>query len=79
MHCAVVRHCGGTADLLRLQLARFANPFDFGQPETFALRIVPYTIAGLLISPGRGLLWYSPAVIALAAAPGAVFKRWKGR
>ena len=33
----------------------------------------------MLISPGRGLLWYSPAVIAVAAVPGAVFKRWESR
>jgi Gpi18-like mannosyltransferase len=34
--------------------ARFANPLDFGQPETFALHIVPYAIAGLLIFAGPG-------------------------
>jgi hypothetical protein len=73
---------GGTAVGVLIYLAynwaRFAKPFDFGQPETFALHIIPNAIAGLLISPGRGLLWYSPAVIAVAAVPGTVFKRWEG-
>ncbi len=55
--------------------ARFANPFDFGQAGAFALYVVPSALAGLLISPGRGLLWYCPAVIALVALPGAIFKR----
>jgi hypothetical protein len=74
--------CGTAVGLLiyfAYNWARFASPFDFGQPGTFALRVVPSALAGLLISPGRGLLWYSPAVIAVAAAPGAVFKRWEGR
>jgi hypothetical protein len=74
--------CGTVVGLLiyfAYNWARFANPFDFGQPGSFALRVVPYAIAGLLISPGRGLLWYSPAIIAVAAVPGAVFKRLEGR
>jgi hypothetical protein len=57
--------------------ARFANPLDFGQPGAFALHGVPSTLAGLLISPGRGLLWYCPAVIALVAIRGDIFKRWE--
>jgi hypothetical protein len=74
--------CGTAAGLLiyfAYNWARFANPFDFGQPGKFALRVVPYAVAGLLISPGWGLLWYSPAVIAVVAVPGAIFKRWEGR
>jgi hypothetical protein len=74
--------CGTAVGLLiyfAYNWAPFKNPFDFGRPETFALRIVPCAIAGTLISPGRGLLWYSPPVVAVAAAPGAVFKRWEGR
>ncbi len=57
--------------------ARFANPFDFGQPGAFALRVIPYAIAGLLISPGRGLLWYCPPLIAVAAVSTANFRRWE--
>jgi hypothetical protein len=55
--------------------ARFANPFDFGQPGAFRLSVIPYATAGLLISPGSGLLWYCPPLIALAAVSGANFKR----
>lgn len=72
--------CGTLAGLLiyfAYNWARFANPFAFGQPGAFALSVVPRALAGLLISPGRGLLWYCPAVIALAAVPGAIFKRWE--
>ncbi|HVB82197.1 MAG TPA: hypothetical protein VNE82_19875 [Candidatus Binataceae bacterium] len=57
---------------------RFANPLNFGQPQAFALDAIAAALAGLLISPGRGLLWYCPAVIALVAVPGAIFKRWEG-
>jgi len=57
--------------------ARFANPFDFGQPGAFALSVMPYAIAGLLISPGRGLLWYCPPIIAVAAVRWANFRRWE--
>ena len=73
--------CGTIAGLLIYFVynwARFANPFDFGQPRAFALNAVPSALAGLLISPGRGLLWYCPAVIALVAVSGAIFKRWDG-
>ena len=57
---------------------RFANPLNFGQPGAFAMNVVPSALAGLLISPGRGVLWYCPAVIALVAVPSAIFKRWEG-
>ncbi len=49
---------------------RFGHPFTFGQPWTFALHSVPQGFAGLLVSPGWGLLWYSPcALLGLAAIP----------
>jgi hypothetical protein len=57
---------------------RFANPLNFGQPGHFSLSVVPIAVAGLLTCPGIGLLWYCPVVIALAAVPAAVFKRWEG-
>ncbi|MGH7915068.1 MAG: glycosyltransferase family 39 protein [Candidatus Binataceae bacterium] len=72
--------CGTLAGLLiyfAYNWARFANPLNFGQAGTFALSVIPHAIAGLLISPGRGLLWYSPAILAVAAVPGVVFKRWE--
>jgi hypothetical protein len=42
---------------------RFGNPLTFGQPWIFSLSAVPYGLAGLLFSTGRGLLFYSPAVL----------------
>jgi hypothetical protein len=44
-------------------LLRFGNPLMFGQAWIFSLSAVPYGVAGLLFSPGRGLLWYPPAVL----------------
>jgi hypothetical protein len=53
---------------------RFANPLTFGQPWIFSLSALPEGTAGLLLSPGRGLIWYSPAVI--LSIP-AFRKAWK--
>jgi hypothetical protein len=53
---------------------RFANPLTFGQPWFFSFSAIPQGIAGLLVSPGRGIIWYSPAV--LLAIP-AIRKAWK--
>jgi hypothetical protein len=44
-------------------LLRFGNPLTFGQLWIFSLSALPQGLAGLLFSPGRGLLWYSPAVL----------------
>jgi 4-amino-4-deoxy-L-arabinose transferase-like glycosyltransferase len=56
---------------------RFGHPFTFGQPWAFAMHTIPEGFAGLLVSPGWGLLWYSPcAVLGLAAIPYAR-KRWE--
>lgn len=42
---------------------RFGDPFTFGQPwGSFRLSVIPEALVGLLASPGRGLLWYSPLV-----------------
>ena len=46
---------------------RFGHATMFGQPWAFSLAGVPSGILGLLISPGRGLLWYCP-VLMLAIA-----------
>ena len=51
--------------------ARFANPFVFGQPYAFSFASIPIGVAGLLVSPGRGLIWYCPPVIV------AIFGLWK--
>jgi hypothetical protein len=67
---------GGLGLLLYLlyNYLRFANPFTFGQPWIFSFSALPEGIAGLLFSPGRGIIWYSPAV--LLAIP-AFRKAWK--
>ncbi|HLK85074.1 MAG TPA: hypothetical protein VKT27_01085 [Candidatus Binataceae bacterium] len=70
---------GGTAAGLLIYLAynwsRFGNPLDFGQRGDFALNVVFPAMTGLLVSPGSGLLWYCPAVIAIAWLPAMTFKR----
>jgi len=60
--------CGSAAGLL-LYLAynylRFGHPLRFGQPYSFSLKGAPEGVVGLLLSPGRGLLWYCPVAITL--------------
>jgi Dolichyl-phosphate-mannose-protein mannosyltransferase len=41
---------------------RFGQALMFGQPWAFHLGGIAEGFAGLLLSPGRGLLWYSPAM-----------------
>ncbi len=55
---------------------RFGHALMFGQPWAFALSSVPEGIAGLLISPGRGLIWYCPALV-LAIAGFRIVKKEK--
>ncbi len=54
---------------------RFGNALTFGQPFAFGLSNIPGGVAGLLGSPGRGLVWYCPAVLALAGLSVSFFKR----
>lgn len=42
---------------------RFAHPLMFGQPWSFRLESLPVGFVGLLLSPGRGLLWYCPVMV----------------
>ena len=42
---------------------RFGHPLTFGQRWSFAMAAVPEGLFGLLLSPGRGLLWYCPPII----------------
>ena len=53
---------------------RFANPFIFGQPYAFSFASIPLGVAGLLLSPGRGLIWYCPPVILAIVALRKVFQ-----
>jgi hypothetical protein len=56
---------------------RFANPWNFGQPGHFSLSGASIALAGLLMCPGTGFLWYCPAAISVVAVPGASFRRWE--
>lgn len=72
--------CGTAAGLLIYFVynwVRFADAFNFGQPGHFSLSVAPIALAGLLTCPGNGLLWYCPAVVAVAGLPAATFKRWE--
>jgi len=59
---------------LGYNLLRFGDLFHFGPSAHFSLTHLPIGIAFLLISPGRGLLWYSP----LAALGAVVLWRMRG-
>ncbi|MGA6974266.1 MAG: hypothetical protein WBY93_21740 [Candidatus Binatus sp.] len=54
---------------------RFGDPLFFGQSAVFRLANVPVGVIGQLISPGHGLFWYCPAVLALVFLPRFVFWR----
>jgi hypothetical protein len=41
---------------------RFGNFRTFGPPWAFSIKFVPQGVAGLLISPGEGLIWFCPCV-----------------
>jgi len=47
---------------------RFGHPLMFGQPWSFRLQTIPEGFAGLLFSPGRGLVWYCPTMVLSVAA-----------
>jgi len=52
---------------------RFGNPLNFGPPDAFTIRGFPAGAVGLLISPGRGLVWYClPLVLCIVALPRAL-------
>lgn len=60
---------------------RFGESFFFGQAAVFQLRNVPVGIVGQLVSPGHGLFWYCPAVLALVFLPRDILRRaetWLG-
>lgn len=53
--------------ILWYNFARFGDPFETGYPISFGANLFE-GIAGLLVSPGRGLLFYSPvAIVGLSA------------
>lgn len=42
---------------------RFGNPLNFGPANPFSLALIPKGLAGQLVSPGAGIIWYCPPVI----------------
>ncbi len=54
---------------------RFGNPMQFGQGYRFSLGNAPLGMLGLIVSPGHGIVWYCPVVLALAALSRATFRR----
>ena len=47
----------------RYNYMRFGHPLMFGQPWSFRLQTLPEGFTGLLLSPGRGLIWYCPTMV----------------
>jgi 4-amino-4-deoxy-L-arabinose transferase-like glycosyltransferase len=59
-------------------LARFGSPLDTGY-RTAAWDVLPWVgLYGLLLSPGRGLLWYCPPLV-LGIAGFPALARWRPR
>jgi hypothetical protein len=54
---------------------RFGEALNFGRSITPSLSYLPAGLAGLLASPGRGLVWYCPVVLALAGLSAKLWKR----
>jgi len=44
---------------------RFGNLLDFGERAGFGTSALLEALAGFILSPGRGVLWYSPVIFAL--------------
>jgi hypothetical protein len=44
-------------------VARFGSPTDFGYSEAALTLSMPFNFLGLLFSPGKGLVFYSPLVV----------------
>jgi len=53
---------------------RFGNPRTFGHDWEFDLTAVPIDVAGLLVSPGQGIVWFAPPVMLGVALLPAVFR-----
>lgn len=59
----VLAASAGALLYMTYNILRFESPLSFGQPWAFSMATVPEGLAGLLVSPGRGLLWYSPVAL----------------
>jgi hypothetical protein len=65
----------GVAIYLFYNYICFGKVLSFGQPFAFTLSNLPRGVAVLLASPGRGLVWYCPAVLALSQLSPSFFRR----
>ncbi|HVX67843.1 MAG TPA: hypothetical protein VHA11_14625, partial [Bryobacteraceae bacterium] len=65
----------GLALYMGYNFHRFEDPLNFGQPTDFGVAGAGQAILGLLVSPGRGLFWYCPVVLALAGLGRLLWKR----
>jgi hypothetical protein len=67
--------CLGLSIYMGYNAHRFGDFLNFGQPSTFGIAGFGEAVMGLLVSPGRGLLWYCPVVLVLAGLGLATWKR----
>ena len=56
---------------------RFGHPLTFGPPMSFAWSYIPQGVIGLLVSPGYGLLWFSPCAVCGLVGIFWARKRWE--
>lgn len=54
---------------------RFGNVLAFGQPFTFSLSAIPVGMAGMIASPGWGLLWFCPPVLLVVPGVRSALRR----
>lgn len=66
---------GGLLLFFGYNYLRFEHVLKSGQPFAVSLRGAPEGALGLLLSPGRGLLWYCPVVFALIGLPRRILRR----
>jgi hypothetical protein len=59
----LVGTCAGFAIYMGYNVLRFGQPLNFGIESPFRIAFLLPGLAGLLASPGYGLLWYCPPVI----------------
>jgi len=71
----VVGAIAGFAIYALYNTVRFGDPLNFGQPNAFRLSNVPGGISVLMLSPGRGLIWYCPVVLALFGLDRRIVRR----
>jgi hypothetical protein len=65
---------------LLVNVGRFGEPFHFGYTERARWIVpAPATLAAVIVSPARGILWQFPAVLLAIAGMAALFRRGERR